>query len=286
MADPSAKSFTPILEYLHLALRYIASGFVAVGVYIFLYKPCFEEFKDLSAFLVFITATIGIITYGLHFATLDKVFYGWSIIHYLKKNQCFIPAILKTQIIDWQNAKKNGGFLESDILKYLDKEYALKMPENKAARAIVRVLLPSKKLRKFLRDKPFFRIKTNNRIKRYLLFALASQTYLRNISNDESLVKLQSHVEKRLALLNFLYCSFYQIVVITLYFTINKLFPVYSLSEPEKVKIALLAIFAFLLIYSAIRFNRRICSREMWLVENYSQKVEKGTTAEHAGAAT
>jgi len=243
MAESSAPTFTSILEYLHLTLRYIASGFVAVGVYIFLYNPEITEFKDQSWFLTFITATIGIITYGLHFATLDKIFYGWSIMHFLKNNKNFIPEILKEQICQWQVAKGSPGFEKKDILAKLNKE-------------------------------KFWGIKSNTKIKRYILFALANQTYLRSISKNEALAAMQNQVEKRLALLNFLYCSSYQIIIILLYFGINRFKLHAAVYWPDAIKVITLIVFAAAILYSAILFNRRICGREMWLIQNFPQEIK------------
>lgn len=241
-SEQSTPTLTSILEYIHLTLRYVASGFVAVGIYVFLYDPEITEFKDLSAFLVFMAAVIGIITYGLHFATLDKIFYGWSIIRYLEKNNSFLPVVLTEQIVDWQKTQGLADFENENILKGLD-DFGIEGAE------------------------------ARDTIKRYILFSMANQTYLRIISKNELLVSLQNQVEKRLALLNFLYCSCYQIVVITLYFSITKPVDLSDLTSDDTIRVYILFLFAGLILYSAFRFNVRICGREMWLIENFPQKV-------------
>jgi Tfp pilus assembly protein PilO len=89
------------------------------------------------------------------------------------------------------------------------------------------------------------------------------------------LSEMQKQVEKRLSLLTFLYCSFYQIAIITIYFTITHFNINESWYWPYFWKILLLLLIAVLFWYSAYKFNCRICSREMWLVQNFEQSVDE-----------
>lgn len=254
MEDSSKSILTSILDYLLIALRYIASGFVALAVYTYLYNPQLTEMKGIGGILIFAAATIGIVTYALHFATLDKVFYGICVKKFVIETNGFLPAILYTQINDWEKAKGKNDF---DFKQVVEKRYKKKTEEvNNEEENTTEVF-------------------SQNKIKRKILFALANQTYLRSLSNNKMLSEMQKQVEKRLSLLNFLYCSLYQIVIITLYFTITHIDTNATIYWPYVWKILLLFAIAGLFLYSAYKFNCRICSREMWLVQNFEQSVDE-----------
>ncbi len=245
MAESPVPSFSSVLEYLHLTLRYIASGFVAVAAFLFLYHPTKIDFADNSWFMVFLTATIGIITYAFHFATLDKIFYGWSIAKFLKRNKGFIPEVLETQIRDWAQIKKID--LKDEDLK-LKKKWWI-----------------------------WSNHKHNSKLKRYILFAMANQRYLRSTKQSHALSEISNGLERRLALLNFLYCSFYQIVLLSVYYIImNMIIPHCMVSIAQFSRLIMMLFFSVGLMISAIKFNRRICSREMWMIVKFGQEIGKG----------
>lgn len=243
MEDFSKSTISNVLEYLLIALRYIASGFVAMAVYAYFYMPEYQEIKDLGGSLILVAATIGIITYALHFATMDKIFNGCSIQNFLDKNKLYLPEILKKQIYDWDQAKGESGFITKE-----DNTYKLN----------------------YKKYQTFF----NHKIKRKILFALSNQAYLRSLSNNQVLVSMQKQLEKRLALLNFLYCAFYQLVIIDLYYLLSNI-PFCKGDADFFLKFSMIIIVAIIFIFSVRRFNNRICEREMWMAENYGQNIEK-----------
>ncbi len=245
MADSSTTGIKTLLDYIHIFLRYIASGFVAVGVYFYLYSPALPNLKDDGMFLVFVTATIGFVTYALHYATLDKVFYAWSVMYFLKQGGMKnLPPELSNQIVNWERLKGDSDFKQGKIFEGISQGQIL-------------------------------RTNFNGAVKRKLLFALASQTYLRNLADNPKLKSIQTQVESRLAMLNFLYCSFYQVTFILLVFSLKNFDFSLSFNETLVFKFVLLLLLDLLLIVSAIKFNRRICCREMWLVFNFPQTIEK-----------
>lgn len=196
----------PVVELMSAVtsiLRYVASGFVAMAAYIFLYEKPLQSFEKGSWYYLLLTASIGLLTYAFHIAWLDKVFYrciSWWVNRGSTKNE---------------NAQLNMEIKESG---------------------------------------------------RGLMFALASQTYLRVISDDRQVNALQNELEKRLALNCFLYCSLYQIGAILVYAYFRKM-------SIFKLEFQLLSALFLLMLVFAIRFNLRICRREAWVVSKFYQQV-------------
>ncbi len=113
-----------------------------------------------------------------------------------------------------------------------------------------------------------------------ILFVLATQTYLRLSSKDTVVLKIQELLERRLAFLNFLYCSGYQMLLIFFYFLAHDLLA----KEPAKknpgnihpdflLNMGIVVTGGILLLYCSYRFNRRISRREMWAIK-FCEKTE------------
>lgn len=239
MAESPLPTLSTVIEYIQVALKYIASGFIAVGTYMYLYPHQKISIPENSWFLILLASAIGTVTYAIHFATLDKFFNKLSLEYFLKKNKDFIPKILKTNIKKWES-KKGNDLKKSEI-----------------------------KLENFKHTKS------------KITFALANQNYLRLMCNKKEVLILQHNFERRIALLNFLYCSFYQVAFLTIYFIViewadwqfSKTTKLGDFDSVECSKLVVLIVFAVILLYSAIEFNKRICSREMWIVSNFPQEI-------------
>lgn len=231
------KEISTVLEYLQLGLRYVASGFVSVGIYMFLYPKQQIDVSNDSWFLLLLSAALGTITFALHFATADKYFIGKSLDHFYKSNNKYIPTILKKHINQWQSAKgENGIEFKNETL-------------DKAQKAKI-------------------------------IFAMANQNYLRLMSADPQIKVLQSDFQSRKSLVDFLYCSFYQICALILLFLVQETFTQieagYLFGDIDWVKISrigLLGLFGIGLLLAANKFNNRICSRNMWIITNYGQEL-------------
>ncbi len=108
--------------------------------------------------------------------------------------------------------------------------------------------------------------------KEELKFALLTQTYMRNISTDEKIVKLQALLEQRLALLSFLYCTLYQIIAVSIYFVLNKYFVQNNIyGKIEKLNLVIVIFIIIILIIAVYKFDRRICKREIWAISQFYQ---------------
>ncbi|GEM_PF-2977325 len=234
MEELNVKPVQQIMDAITSILRYVASGFVALVVYIFLYDKPLNTFAEGSWFFLLATASLGILTYAFHISFLDKIFY---------RRIAYKVFIAST------------GNTEEKL---------------KAALADFGIVFQNKE-----------EIKSAD-----LTFALVSQTYLRNISENQQVKVLQHEMEKRLSLLCFLYCSFYQVTIIILYFLCTYFyFNMGNICWPYVLSkiIPLLIIDVSLLVF-ALKFNKRICLRDAWAVTNFYQKVPTTNTTKASPA--
>lgn len=222
--DATLKNFS---ESISILLRYIASGFIGLLLYMFL-----NNIKDViiskdSLFLVLLAATVGLITYSFHIAWLDKVIYKW---HAFK-------------------IFKDGGHNVEKLQQAIkDCEKKLSIENN---------------------SETFDKEKVT---KEGLKFALLTQTYLRNISKDEQIQKLQNLLEQRLALLSFLYCAIYQIIgVLTYYILTKRIVYQNNYSPHEYLNLGVTILILILLAIAVFKFDRRICKRELWAIAEFYQ---------------
>lgn len=165
-----------IFYNIQIILRYVVSGFISVIVIGYLDNGCHGYLKAISLIspwiLVALSAILGIITYGIHQAIFDKLFYQFFICRYLRNHT--LDTSLSTQIRTWITGTRNNDKLNEDkIVAEINK--------------------------------------ANN-----IRFALFSQTYLRRSSEDPIIVGIQKELDKKLAMLNFLYCTFYSLCFISL----------------------------------------------------------------------
>ncbi len=75
MENINIQTVKQVTESVSVLLRYIASGFIAVLAYIFLYTDYTYLQINNAWVLVILAASIGLITYALHISLLDKLFY-------------------------------------------------------------------------------------------------------------------------------------------------------------------------------------------------------------------
>lgn len=100
MEVPNKNVFSNIIDYLHLLLRYILSGFVSIVVLMFVNYQANVKFQHMwiqSGWSVIILAGVaGILIYTIHLALFDKYFYRLSIYDF--KSSRKLPAIISQEI--------------------------------------------------------------------------------------------------------------------------------------------------------------------------------------------
>ncbi|HPF96972.1 MAG TPA: hypothetical protein PLZ00_06090 [Mangrovimonas sp.] len=228
-----------IFDSISVILRYIASGFIAVLAYMFLYNDSSFINSDSFWFLLFLSVSIGLITYAIHIAYLDKVFYRYVAYRLFKKSSNIVVAL-------------QAAILDCDTKMGYDKHQSRKFDKSK--------------------------VDEND-----LIFALLTQTYLRNVSENVIVKNLQRLMEKRLALLSFIYCSFYQIAILIIYFAITEgvLHRHGTITEEQITNLIFLSIGAILMLIFGISFDKRICVRDIWAVVQFYQCIDpQGQTAQ------
>lgn len=216
-----------VLDSMSVLLRYIASGFIGLLVYMFLFGLNDKEISKDSWFLVIVAASIGLLTYGFHVAWIDKLFYKFHLHAIFKQHRKknMIPEKIKKAITTSLKFKHEGGF------------------------------------------------NANNVTCEDLQFAFFSQSYLRNTSDNGRIGRLQNFLEKRMALLSFLYGIIYQTTIVLLYFLADRLF----LNNAQFTRVDLLkgpVVFVGLVVlcFCTSMFDRRICKREFWVIEHFYQE--------------
>lgn len=230
-----------IVDSVSVVLRYIASGFIAVLAYVFLFGIELSSFGEHSWYLVFLSASIGLITYAIHVAFLDKIFYKNSAFNlYQKSNKC-VPELQE-------------ALIECDRKMGFDK-FSSGFDKGKV-------------------DKDD------------LVFTLVSQTYRRSASENRTIKNLQRLMEQRLALLSFIYCSFYQVSVVLIYFATITLL-VNGIETICKISIInFLFLFAgnVLLFVFSRAFDKRICKREIWALIEFNGSINHGKLEKKGGS--
>lgn len=100
MEVPNKSVFSNIIDYLHLLLRYILSGFVSIVVLMFVNYQANVKFQQMwiqSGWSVIILAGVaGILIYTIHLALFDKYFYRLSIYDF--KSSRKLPSIISQEI--------------------------------------------------------------------------------------------------------------------------------------------------------------------------------------------
>jgi hypothetical protein len=106
-----------------------------------------------------------------------------------------------------------------------------------------------------------------------LKFALFTQCYLRRSSKVDFIVSIQQEVDKKLALLNFLYCCFYSFSGIVIAFLYNYYFDTAAAEKFNSERVYQIAIGAVILLFGAVCYDYEITKREFWLIENWFQET-------------
>ena len=227
-----------IFYNIQIILRYVVSGFISVIVIGYLDNGCYDYLKDISSIspwiLVALSAILGIITYGIHQAIFDKLFYQFFICRYLKNHtlDTNLSKQIRTWITDTQNNDKPN---EDKIVAEINKASNIR-------------------------------------------FALFSQTYLRRSSEDPIIVGIQKELDKKLAMLNFLYCTFYSLCFISLIIMFKHLMlesKDCGLYHPDRI-IGVL-ILSGVVIFSAGLYDYRTTVREMWVIKHFFQEIASET---------
>lgn len=101
-------------------------------------------------------------------------------------------------------------------------------------------------------------------------FELFSQSYLRRASGNETILAIQKIMDQKLALLNFLYCASYSLLISLILGFGHQFFS-------ENSRITTLDFFHFgvilailvVTIMAAFRLDLRVTEREMWAIQHY-----------------
>lgn len=107
-----------------------------------------------------------------------------------------------------------------------------------------------------------------------IYFSLSSQTYLRAIKEEKKIKYLQSHFDKRLSLLSFLYCCIYPAIFLpAIFFINNKLNILKDLANPGYNLLYIIFALGFITFLITLHFDCKIVKREFWIVKHFHQKV-------------
>lgn len=218
------ESLQKVLDYFQLLVRYIVSGFTFIIALALLNKNELTNYADslfiVSPWILVATAMIlGILTYAIHQALFDRLFYRICIWIYKWNND--IPTELETQIKETYLSKKKPDKIKN----------------------------------------------------KHIRFALFTQTYLRRNAKDPIVLGIQKEMDTKFALLNFMYCTVYALLMATLV-TItcnqgNTSITTFSTTQCTFSLISAIAIWCVAIIY-----DYNITLREMWTVKSYFQPIE------------
>ena len=244
-----------VLDYLQFLLRYIVAGIIAVLVCIYIDESCFKMLDQLlyssPVTVAIITCTIGVLIYAVHQALPDKIFYWICLGCYTAWHK--LPDALEDGINNWN--RLSGKIPES------------KKPEPDTTTEKTGFWATIKKILSF--------IQRHNMI----MFGLFGQNYLRKASDDPQVKSIQGGMENKLALLNFLYCTFYVMLFIPLFFLFKHDMICGQMQCSHDVisirsKISMISSAVILLL--ALLFDYRIVKREMWTVQYFFQAAQAG----------
>ncbi len=233
-----------ILTTFSFVLRYMASGFIGLLVYLFLFwNEIMTQIQNVdyhllssSIWLILIAAaSLGLITYSIHRAHFDILFHSHHLKKILKKKKYHLSENFKRAILDSSHC--------------FDPDRKISYEE----------LLSSKK-----------------RIR----FGCMSQSFLRSISTDKEIIQLQRLMDERYAMLAFTYCAIYQSLLISAYFFASKLM-IGGFTRFEVFNLSVVLIVTLIVFFCVYKFDRRICKREIWVISNFFQSTpNKSETVE------
>ncbi len=220
-----------ILNTFSMFLRYIASGFIGLMVYLFLF---WDDIKDLKVppileniwFLLILAASLGLITYSVHKAYLDVQLHAHHLKALLRKKNFHVTESFKNYMLLGYRCFSSGENLSYDDL-----------------------------------------IKSRMKIR----FSCKSQSFLRGISTEKNIRRLELQLNERYAFLAFVYCAFYQSTLVLLYFFAVKFIVERQIYSIEVLKFILTAAIVSFVFYCAYKFDRKICKREIWVISEFGQ---------------
>lgn len=220
-----------ILYSLSLVIRYVASGFIGLMVYTFLFwkDVCNLDdpyFVDSPWFLIILATSLGLITYSIHKAFPDSYFHAMHLKILLTKKRFHVTeSFKKTLVKGYRCFDSNNKISYEDLIKS----------------------------------------------KMKIRFSVKSQDFLISISSDQRIIRLRQQLRQRYDMLTFTYCTLYQSTATLLFFLMSKVILQESFSNPELMKLSILSLIIFFLFFSVYRFDRRICKREIWVISEFGQ---------------
>jgi hypothetical protein len=271
-----------VISGLNVILRYMASGMVANLVLLFVGSQHYAWFSwsDINEHngivIIATSVVVGFLIYSIHKSLLDRKFYKVSIMNYVENTE--LPAALVNQIN-----------LHENFLKRVRQQTRFKQR--------IKSLISFRKMDmipiydeictsegfdvKKMNDRSVFDCKRI--LNEKLVFELYTQAFLRGgvIGNDPKLNAIEKRMEDRYAMLAFLYCVSYIMIVLPLLVFFAYLYKVefsaetiqgHSCLQFNELTFKLLFVFSsglFILLFLCSRLSYRCLRREMWIVEHY-----------------
>lgn len=268
--QPKTEHFKTILDYLHLALRFLVAGFFPILVTAFIdpnsAKEVLEYFNENEILLFGFCCLCGITIYSIHEAGFDRWYYKRAIRRYVILRE--LPTNLHSRInadigaFNYHKYNRAKAWFQSKF-EWLCIHRQKLDPIAKA----------KKRLAKNSNTSPSL-----NMVCERILFELYTNSF-RNPKTETD--KFKAHkLEDRYAILAFLYCVAYMTFIVAtwysveaIYFNIdtyglknffNSFLPPYSLRpSAQELRIALSYLFVFFIIQINRRFGYRLVRREM-----------------------
>ncbi len=226
-----------ILYSLSLVMRYVASGFIGLMVYTFLFWSDVCKSKNLDFlsnpwFLIILAASLGLITYSVHKAFLDSYFHAMHLKTLLTKKRFHVTEPFKKRMLEGYRA-----FNATKKIQYEDL------------------------------------IKSKMKIR----FSVKSQGFLIGMSDDPKIVRLKQQLRERYDMLTFTYCTLYQSTATLLFFLLSKLILHETFPKAEVLKVVILFLIIVFLFFSIFKYDRRLCKREIWVISEFGLNLPEKT---------
>jgi len=274
-----------IADYLNIALRYIASGFICMLLYIYLfsYNASYtgNQIAQHETILLSIAAVLGFLIYAIHRAYIDRVFYKWSISRYLFRN-----GIPEKVINKWKMENTILNALKFRIISLRKLRCAITHSFINNGKDAINKNYTNKVYEAEESHCPYCNARD---IIELMFFELYTQGYYREASKSKRINILNKKLDDRYAMLAFLYCSAYSCIlfsssyiIVSLYKKAHYYLCLDNISNPfiKSIKGTNIwdfdrALFVFLsgiiLFIICQKYSYRLLKRDIWIMDRYWQ---------------